>query len=269
MFSTTWKTSERKFNVIVARDVRIPISDGIEISADIFRPDSGGRFPAILGMHCYAQEPQTAPIKPSSNSTGTFMNPLEEKRRGWLEAGDPNFFVRRGYVHVIANVRGTGKSGGNYQWLGQREIQDVYEVIEWIAKQEWCSGNVGMFGVSYFAVIQLLVAGISPPSLKCLFAPWGLTDYYRDNYYHGGILRYERAIVWPRGINNLRLESLIEKQLGDQKFREAINEALQDGDIAAVPRLVEILKNPGEGLNSFVVYIILNAFDGHFWNERK
>lgn len=269
MFSTSWKTSERKYNVIVRRDAKIPISDGIEINADIFCPDSNERFPAILGMHCYPQEPQTAPIKPNSFSSGTFMHPKEEKRRGWLEAGDPNFFVRRGYVHIIANVRGTGKSGGNYEWFGSREVQDVYEVIEWIAKQKWCSGKVGMFGVSYFAIIQLLVAGLNPPSLKCLFAPWALTDYYRDNYYHGGILRYERAIVWPYGISNPRLKSLTRKSLGDKKFKEAIFKTMQDRDIAGVPKLVEILKNPNEGLNCLVVDFLLNPLDGPFWKERR
>ena len=154
MFSKTWKTSERKYNLIVERDVRIVMKDGTEISADIFRPDSNEKFPAVLGIHPYPQQPQTAPIKPNSFSSVTFPHPGEEKGRGWIESGDPNFLVRRGYVQVVANVRGTGKSGGKYDFMGPQEIQDTYEVIEWIAKQPWCDGKVGMFGVSYFAWIQ-------------------------------------------------------------------------------------------------------------------
>jgi predicted acyl esterase len=164
MFSKTWETSKRKYNILVERDVRIPMSDGTEISADVFRPDSKEKFPALLGMHAYPQQPQTAPIKPDA-----FGVPLSAAA---LEAGDPNFYVRRGYVQVIANVRGTGKSGGFYEWFGPREIRDIYEIIEWAAKQPWCSGKVSMFGVSYFAMVQQLVAALNPPSLKCLCAPW-------------------------------------------------------------------------------------------------
>ncbi len=80
MFSTTWKTSERKYGVAVERNRSISMSDGIKINADIFRPDDDQRFPAILGMHCYQQEPQTAPIKPNSFSTGIFLHPMEEKQ---------------------------------------------------------------------------------------------------------------------------------------------------------------------------------------------
>ena len=51
--------------------------------------------------------------------------------------------------------------------------QDVYEVIEWMATQPWCDGNVGMFGVSYFAWTQLFAATLNPPHLKCLFCSLG------------------------------------------------------------------------------------------------
>ena len=53
MFSETWKTSERKYHVIVERDVKVRLSDAVELSADIFRPDSNERFPALLGLHAY------------------------------------------------------------------------------------------------------------------------------------------------------------------------------------------------------------------------
>ena len=124
MFTKTWKTSERKYNFITERDVRIPMKDGTEISADIFRPESNKKFPGILGIHPYPQQPQTAPIKPHSFSSVTFPHPGEEKGRGWIESGDPNFLVRRGYVQVVASVRGTGKSGGKYDFMGKQEIQD-------------------------------------------------------------------------------------------------------------------------------------------------
>jgi predicted acyl esterase len=269
MLSKTWKTSERKYNLVAERDIRIIMSDGTEIVADIFRPDSNEKFPAILGMHAFRQQPQAAPIKPNSFSSVGFPHPGEEKTRGWIEAGDPNFFVRRGYVHVIANVRGTGKSGGKFEWKGPQELRDTCEVIEWIAKQPWCSGKVGMFGVSYFAIIQLLVAALNPPSLKCLFAPHAVTDYYRDQVYRGGILGYKFTQGVAKGYSNPRCESITRKKFGEEELKKRIANALMDEDITAVPGLAEILKNPDEGINPFIVDLLVNPLDGPYWEERK
>ena len=271
MFSRTWATSERKnYNIIVERDVRIPMSDGVEISADILRPDSHEKFPSILGMHAFGKHFKLAPMKPVAFTWGAFVPPSQEKGAGMLESGNPNFFVRRGYVQVIANVRGTGKSGGKYHWYGSQERQDNYEVIEWIAKQNWCNGNVGMFGPSYFGTSQIFVAATNPPSLKCLFAPWAQTDWYRDVIYRGGIFNYvDRLGATKGGYENMSYESETRKQLGVEKFKEAIANALQDEDIAAIPELVQILKNPDEGGNPIMVDIILNPLDGPFWEERQ
>jgi len=122
-----------------------------------FRPKTYEKFPAIVSMNPYTTY-QAEPIKPVP--FGTFR---EGRDAGTLEAGDPNFYARRGYAHVIVSIRGTGKSGGTFQFLSPREIQDVYEVIEWVAQQPWCNGNVGMFGASYFVWIQLFVANLNPP----------------------------------------------------------------------------------------------------------
>ena len=67
--------------------------------------------------------------------------------------GRYTFFVSRGYVHVVGSPRGIGKSdgGGSRQW-------DSYDLIEWIAQQPWCDGNVGMVGISGFGAEQLFAA---------------------------------------------------------------------------------------------------------------
>ncbi len=106
MFGTTWSTSERKYDVMLERGVRIKMKDGVELHADIFRPKSDGKFPAILGYHPYDADAQWAPITPRAFSSVSMSQVNQEKGNGPLEAGDPNFFVRRGYVHVIANIRG-------------------------------------------------------------------------------------------------------------------------------------------------------------------
>ncbi|HEY7060784.1 MAG TPA: CocE/NonD family hydrolase [Chloroflexota bacterium] len=187
-----------------------------------------------------------------------------------LEAGDPAFYVRRGYAHVIANVRGTGASGGTYAFLGPPEPQDGAALVEWVARQPWCDGNVGMFGISYFGCIQLFVAALNPPHLKCIFCPWASTDQYRDSFYHGGILNKNWVLSWGRAsLHNARYESESLREWGEEAFRATVEAALRDPDIAAVPELVQALRSPREGPLALIADMLLNSLDGPFWEKRR
>ncbi len=259
MFSTTWKTSERKYSIRIEKNVCIPMSDGNTIDADIFRPDSTERFPAILGVQPYERHWQSAPLRPVAL----------DAVNGGIEAGDYNFYVRRGYVHIIASTRGTGLSTGKYSNYGSQEAKDVADMIEWIAKQPWCDGNVGMFGPSAFSVIQQQVAALKPPSLKALYCPYGYTDFYRDKFYHGGILSHEFMKGWIKTIDNPNYESWCLAHWGRERFDMAVQEALQDEDIRAIPHLVEALKNPESGGHAMIADIVLNATDTEYFKERS
>jgi predicted acyl esterase len=259
MIAEKWSTSERKYGVIVERDVPIPMSDGVNIDCDVFRPADKGKFPAILGVQCYDKRSQTEPMFPRG------MN----WKNGGFEAGDPNFYVRRGYAQIVISVRGTGRSGGEYTNYGAREVKDTCEVIDWIANQPWCDGNVGMSGVSYYAVAQQQAAAFNPAHLKCIFALFGYTDFYRDKFYHGGILAHNFMRSWTGSIDNCRAGSWSKERMREEKYREAIARALEDKDIAAVPYLVEALRNPDRGGNSLLVDILINPFDGPYYHERN
>jgi uncharacterized protein len=270
MFSKTWRTSERRYDVVTERDVRIPMSDGVELAATVFRPAADGRFPAILGMHPYDPVAQWAPIAPGALSAVGALRPGQEKGNGFLEGGDPSFYVRRGYVHVLANVRGTGDSGGTYPFLAPPEPQDGAEAVEWIARQPWCDGQVGMFGVSYLARIQFFIAAQQPPHLKCIFAPWAGTDQYRDAYYHGGILNKNWALHWGRtSLHNGRYASEGRREWGDEAFDAALARALQDPDLTATPELAQALRSPGQGVNGLLADVVANPLDGPFWERRR
>ena len=94
----------------------------------------------------------------------------------------------RGYAAVRVDGRGSGKSPGQCEPWSLAESIDFYDAIEWAAAQPWCNGNVGLSGISYFAINQWFVANHQPPSLKAII-PWeGFADIYRDALYHGGIL---------------------------------------------------------------------------------
>ncbi len=150
-------------------DVAVPMSDGVTLMADVFRPDAEGRFPALLAFSPYPRQIQNSRL------------PL-----GFVEAGASDFFVPRGYAHVIANARSTGGSGGEWTLLDAAERQDLYDLVEWIAAQPWCDGNVGMLGISYFAMAQLGAAAAKPPSLKAIF-PIGTNERVWDVAYHHGL----------------------------------------------------------------------------------
>ncbi len=157
--------------VVLDQNVYIEMRDNTRIAADVFRPEKAGRYPALLSAAVYTKD-------------------IQQYHPGWchsIEAGATGFYVPKGYVHVICQSRGSGLSQGQWSMLDHNEQQDTYDMVEWIAKQPWCDGNVGMIGDSYWAWIQWLAAEQKPPHLKCIVPHDGGMDRYRDDFYPGGI----------------------------------------------------------------------------------
>ena len=259
MFSAQWQVSDRAYDVRSEFNIMIPMSDGVEVAAQIFRPASSGKFPALLGVHAYDAAMQYAPSRPQA----------VQGRNAQAEAGDPQFFVRRGYAHVIVNARGTGQSGGEYGHYSPREVQDVVEVIAWIAAQDWCDGNVGMFGVSYFAVCAKQVAAQNPPALKAVFAPYGYTDFYRDKFYHGGILAHSFLTNWSKHLAGVRVRGWSKEGLGEEEYNRRLAALRRNRDILAVPELAAAIAAPEKGANPLILDVLLNPEDGPYWHERN
>ena len=120
--------------IIELRDVMVPMRDGKHLCVDIYRPDIDGAFPALLAIAPHNKEYQT----PEFAEAVQWAQPAWSRMWfGGAEGGDTDFLVRRGYVHVCGNVRGTGKSegGGSPEW-------DMYDLIEWIARQPWCDDTI-------------------------------------------------------------------------------------------------------------------------------
>jgi len=180
MSTTTAAISQPKdHGMIVEKDIKIPLRDGGYLYADIFRPDSATeKFPAIANITVYNKDKLWIPPSDLEEEANPYMN--------W-EAANPMWWVPRGYVCVRIDSRGTGKSPGRCEPSSYQESLDFYDCIEWLAKQEWCSGNLGTLGISYHAACQWRLANLNPPSLKAII-PWeGRADQYRDQAYHGGI----------------------------------------------------------------------------------
>ncbi|WP_082135667.1 CocE/NonD family hydrolase [Mycobacterium sp. EPa45] len=153
-------------------NVAVPMRDGVTLLADVHRPDGpaakGARFPALIAASPYPRQIQDlgAPA-------------------GFIEAGATDFWVPRGYTHVIANLRGTSGSGGTFGFFDAHERRDMYDLVEWVAAQPWCDGNVGMIGISYFAMTQLEAAVERPPHLKAIFPVAVTADLYEGAVHHG------------------------------------------------------------------------------------
>jgi putative CocE/NonD family hydrolase len=177
--------SEPAFAMRRTNNIGITMRDGTELLADLFQPDSDGRFPALVSFSPYPRQIQDvgAPL-------------------GFIESGASDFFVPRGYSQLIVNARGTGGSGGTWTLLDQQERDDLHDVIEWIAAQPWCDGNVGMLGVSYFAMVQLAAATTRPPHLKAI-APLLTTDDVYDAVWHHGVFNAGFFSTWLSAVGVL------------------------------------------------------------------
>ncbi len=88
---------------------------------------------------------------------------------------------------MIADVRGSNDSEGDWDLMGPVEREDLVELIEHMAAQAWCNGRVGMAGCSYFGVSQYLAAERQAPSLRAIFPLDAFIDQHREWFFHGGI----------------------------------------------------------------------------------
>lgn len=244
----SWELSPRRYGVRRDRGVPIETRSGVVLDCDVFRPDTEGAFPVLLSLAPYPIEDQVAHFVPTPMRYPT----------AHIEAGDPEFYVRRGYVHVIGNLPGTGASTGEFDHMGPATIEAVYDAIVWASQQPWSTGRVGMVGMSYYGMIQQLVAALEPPGLAALFCPFSVTDQYRDTYYKGGIFGYAFLKGWAVALRHARLRATFVEAVGEERFRELVEEAKSDPELTRVPAVMEILEDVEDPVNRFLAEMIVN-----------
>ncbi|MGW1843481.1 CocE/NonD family hydrolase [Streptomyces sp. NPDC001966] len=147
-------------------DVRIPLPDGTRLYARIWRPVTDEPVPALLEYLPYRLSDWTAP--------------RDWQRHPW--------YAGHGYASVRVDVRGHGNSeglpGDEYD---ATELADGVAVIHWLARQPWCSGRVGMFGISWGGFNSLQIAALAPEPLKAIVTVCSTDDRYdNDVHYMGG-----------------------------------------------------------------------------------
>ena len=169
----------------VDTNVDIPLRDGTRLRADIYRAADNRPLPVLVH--------QPYQNRRSKESLALMVNPI-------------NAFDR-GYATVLADVRGTWGSGGEWQpFHGQGE--DGYDTVEWCAEQPWCNGDVGVYGSSGMGVTALRTAIAAPPHLRAAMLAFTGGTYHDGWAYTSGVLELSWAQWWARVMGAGRLARL-------------------------------------------------------------
>jgi predicted acyl esterase len=234
--------------MIEARDVMVPMRDGVNLCIDIYRPDVDVKLPAILAFAQHNKDLQTPEICESAG-------PQPAWAPFWLgaqEAGDTKFLVSRGYIHIIGNVRGVGKSedGAFSEW-------DQYDLIEWIAQQPWCDGNIGMIGISAYAGSQWQAAIKQPPHLRAIFPYDACGAYLFRDRNPGGVLHLFRYILDQLGVNHINRGR---PEVLSSEMERLWQEAMNNPDYKMYGHLYNVLTQKGQHTPN-VFDMLLNPYE--------
>jgi uncharacterized protein len=188
-------------------DVEIPMADGGLLRANVYRPEGSGQVPLIVNMGPYSKDLPMSSVYPArwAQMVKDYREVIEGSSGKYFvwEVPDPERWIPHGYALAHIDARGTGRSPGMWSPFSTQEASDFAEAIEWLAAQPWCSGRVGVAGVSYYAIAAWQVAQRQPRHLAAVI-PWhGAADPYRESFRHGGILSNTfRDGWWYRWLRN-------------------------------------------------------------------
>jgi hypothetical protein len=181
--------------------------DGTQLAIDVHPPQqpAGEPVPALPSGVIPSSQLKIGPIGvtlPSSVATGPpWPTLIEYSGYGYADPAGPQNGIAilanlMGFAVVDVNMRGTGCSGGAYDFFEPLQNLDGYDVIETIARQPWVLGHkVGMMGISYGGISQLFTAQTDPPSLAAI-SPLSVIDNTQTTLYPGGILNTGFAVAW-------------------------------------------------------------------------
>lgn len=172
-------------HLIRLRDVAIPMDDGVELSSNVYLPMGDGPFPVIMALTIYRKEEHASHYSQFTAFPLTHLGVMRFSEDATFEGPDPAFWTAYGYAVVHVDARGFGKSPGVPSPFSMQAARDYYAAIEWAAHQPWCTGAVGLSGVSYLGISQYFAAGLNPPSLRAI-NPWDArTDRFRSDFLGG------------------------------------------------------------------------------------
>lgn len=190
--------------------VAVAMRDGVRLSANVFFRGKRGRLPAILVRTPYGK--------------GAGIN------------ANYRAFVEHGYAVVIEDVRGRYESEGVFDPLRQEGV-DGEDTLNWVARQPWCNGKIGMMGGSYLGIVQWKAALRNNQHLKAIFPVVSGYDEYRDRFYSaGGAFKPGNRLLWMS--ENLKVPDY---HPDFSKF--VLHLPLRTSDVAATGRVSDMFRD--------------------------
>ncbi|HET6964454.1 MAG TPA: CocE/NonD family hydrolase [Acidimicrobiales bacterium] len=259
---STWKPEPATYGTTSTDDVPVTMSDGTVLRVDVVYPTdprtgrpAAGPFPVLLTQTPYGK-----------GSGGSSTAGSQQPGGGAATGGADNYLAQRGYIEVIADVRGTGDSEGTWGLFDPVQTSDGITLVRWAARLPHSSGKVGTYGPSYLGINQLLLAGAigkgSP--LKAIFPMVAANDIYRDTSFMGGLIDSEFGETYLGLTAALNMVNPI----GDA-LRNPPQSAPAAGELATVEA-----QHAG-GIASYHAAFSAEtlsggptAFDGNYWQDR-
>lgn len=239
-----WSPEPASYGVVEEQNLSVTMSDGTVLRVNVYYPALGGQpapgpFPVLLTQTPYGKDAL------GSAGGGT---------------GEDSYLVQRGYIDVVADVRGTGDSGGQFGFFDPAQQQDGAALVHWAARLPRSDGEVGLYGDSYLGINQLLTVGqLGPGSpVKAIFPIISGNDLYRDTSFDGGL-------------TDVEFGSLYVGLTGSLNVVNPVAENPQDPLNTLQVELQHVAN-----LASFDLPLLLNttfagdqAYDGQYWQARS
>lgn len=220
----------------------LQMDDGTDISFTVTRPADAS------GQAVKAALPTIVTYTPYNKNVGEQTNAL---------GGITPLWVKRGYNQVFVDVRGTGRSHGSWDPFSEREQADYTQVMDWIVKQPWSNGILGLHGISATATTSLLAANKGHPAVKAVFPIVPHGDVYRDLVFVGGQASLGFLPIWMSVVTGLGVLNPSFYQDPQQQFT-ASGEHLVGLKDFVIPRTAGVLTEE-EG----------TAYDNAYWATKS
>lgn len=243
---STWKPEKAVYGTASRNDVPVTMADGTVLRVNVIYPTDAETGKA---------------------ATGPFPVLLTQTPYGKGTGGADDYLVQRGYIEVVADVRGTGDSGGSWGLFDPQQTTDGIALVKWAARLPHSNGKVGTYGPSYLGINQLLLAGSigknSP--LKAIFPVVASNDIYRDTTFMGGILDAEFDVTYLGLTGGLNLANPLLDTVQNPRI-----------DLSAIGELTNVEAGHLGGLASYHLAQTLNilaggdqSYDGAYWQARQ
>ncbi|MFI9510745.1 CocE/NonD family hydrolase [Nocardia sp. NPDC052566] len=196
-----WRPGPERYGIGETKNVEIPMTDGVVLRADVRYPTDAsgapapGPFPIVLTQTSYGKDSAGFMRLVSYEGLGPLLegalpSVIDVLKQVSDAAGYGDYFVKRGYISVIADIRGTGASGGQWSVLQPQEREDSKRLVKWAAGLPNSTGEIGLWGLSYLGMSELMTAGVLEPGspIKALFPLMPGNHAFQDLISHDGFL---------------------------------------------------------------------------------